>query len=1112
MSLDKEQLNDFIEDIKLLATKLVIEHTELNNLKQLLKTGNIKEYLDIVPQVKPESAMSDKIITPLLEALDIKVSPQVNTGSSWVDYAISTAFRNPVGLEVKPMFVVASNTKLKINKLDDIFDNLKNSFAKNKKNQITLYLRKYDYIIFTNGVDVLYFNRDAIASFNYFYKETFVELVERITTSKNVYDVIAKIEADQLGEKKDLDKEFFYDLKKWYTILGDVKWKGDENEINRIKIALLDKLIFVQTLEDYSLVPFKIMTNKFEDNEQMWKTKGSRKVVEEFMNEIDNWFYTYYDTELFKENILEHLEESEENYSKFLEILKWIIGLEVWETVFKKGLGHYNYRYIDEDIFGKAYETFLAENRKEEGIYYTPRSITDYMAENVVNEVFKENKNKLIELLNHNPTEEEFEEAKQISRRLTSKGIIDIASGSGSFLIKVLRKIYGIYEEINRATEWAIKGAKSFDEPDDVIAFIKKVLEIRNIIGIYGASSALKRRLVSLIILRHIYGIDLDKGAVEVAKTNLWKEAIKLNPDVFRFEELKGETNHVLPNLTTNLIHGNSILTLPEGEIIEFIGENFKNEIAEMIRLRDEYLENPEDPTSIEKIALIKEKIREELGKKFDTNYPVFYPLEFPQFYFDENGSPLSEQERGFNGMIGNPPYVKEYTNRMAFDDLRDSPYYQGKMDIWYLFACKGIDLLKKDIGILAFIAQNNWVTSYGASKMRNKVLEDTKIVKLIDFGSLFMFENSDIQTMIMIFQKTKQNEKYEFELRRVNAKDVSFKDAIDMLQRRPNSKIEYLNPVVNKDCLLNKSLTFSNTSAETILEKIQKKTNFYFDGEKDIAQGIVPNPDVISANGINKISPEKIKRFSIKIGDGVFVTDTSFLLKVSDKEKDYLKPLFEPQQLAKYFIPSTPNKLIIYLTKNNEIEGLENLIKHLEKYKEIMEERRENRLGRIKFYHLHWAREEKFFTEGPKILSIRKCKQPTFIYTEMPTYVMMAINIIKTDRINLKYLTALLNSKLIAFWLKHKGKMQGNNYQIDKEPLLSIPLINISEPARQPFIDLVDQILSITQKEGYNPKADTKDNKKAKDLENQIDQLVYKLYGLTDDEIKTIEGRNETE
>ncbi len=94
-----------------------------------------------------------------------------------------------------------------------------------------------------------------------------------------------------------------------------------------------------------------------------------------------------------------------------------------------------------------------------------------------------------------------------------------------------------------------------------------------------------------------------------------------------------------------------------------------------------------------------------------------------------------------------------------------------------------------------------------------------------------------------------------------------------------------------------------------------------------------------------------------------------------------------------------------------------------------------------------------------------------------------------------MKFLTALLNSQLIAFWLRYKGKMQGHQFQVDKEPLLVIPIIK--PEAEQPFITLVDQILAAKRK---YPDADTSS------LEKQINALVYKLYGLTKDEIEIIE------
>ena len=79
-----------------------------------------------------------------------------------------------------------------------------------------------------------------------------------------------------------------------------------------------------------------------------------------------------------------------------------------------------------------------------------------------------------------------------------------------------------------------------------------------------------------------------------------------------------------------------------------------------------------------------------------------------------------------------------------------------------------------------------------------------------------------------------------------------------------------------------------------------------------------------------------------------------------------------------------------------------------------------------------------------------------------------------------MKFLTGVLNSKLVAFWLRHKGKMQGNNYQVDKQPIISI----------------VNQILIA---KNSNPETDTTG------LEYNIDRLVCHLYNLTYDEVLII-------
>lgn len=174
-------------------------------------------------------------------------------------------------------------------------------------------------------------------------------------------------------------------------------------------------------------------------------------------------------------------------------------------------------------------------------------------------------------------------------------------------------------------------------------------------------------------------------------------------------------------------------------------------------------------------------------------------------------------------------------------------------------------------------------------------------------------------------------------------------------------------------------------------------------------------------------------------------------------------------------------------------MEPYPNLKRHLDKFKDVI-------TSDNKPYGLHRAREEKIF-KGESIIAQRKCpSRPSFTYTDFDCYVSATFYVIQTSRINMKYLTGLLNSKLIEYWLRNKGKMQGNNFQIDKEPLLAIPLINADEKITKQIESIVDAILSAKKN---NPAADTAN------LEQQIDHLVNRLYDLTDEEISIVENKN---
>lgn len=110
----------------------------------------------------------------------------------------------------------------------------------------------------------------------------------------------------------------------------------------------------------------------------------------------------------------------------------------------------------------------------------------------------------------------------------------------------------------------------------------------------------------------------------------------------------------------------------------------------------------------------------------------------------------------------------------------------------------------------------------------------------------------------------------------------------------------------------------------------------------------------------------------------------------------------------------------------------------------------------------------------------------------------------IKPNDINLKYLTALLNSKLIEYWLKMQGKMQGDNYQIDKEPLLNIPICKPNIDIQNKVSNIVDLIYQVTNSVDYMNNL-YKQQEVIK-YEKQIDVVVYKLYDLTYQEVLTVD------
>ncbi|MEM3845995.1 MAG: DNA methyltransferase, partial [Candidatus Parvarchaeota archaeon] len=566
-----------------------------------------------------------------------------------------------------------------------------------------------------------------------------------------------------------------------------------------------------------------------------------------FFNELDNFLYEYYDTELFipSRNILTKLKDSEESYTKFLNTLKNVAGFVDEPTVFSGGLYSYSFRLINEDVFGKSYETFLAQNRKDSGIYYTPTPITRRMASKLVDQLFSGVKNKLLEDLKN----EDFDGAEEDVKKLTGITVIDPACGSGAFLISVLREISKIYEEIIPKTEWALKLGLAEISPGEEKRR-ERTLKIRKMLGVNdGGGKGINRELLSKIILRHIYGADIDSMALSVAKVNVWKETVKLNPASFHYQSLPRSINHILPDLKMNFINGNSVVGLPDNFVINFLLKNFKEKIVEMIRLRNEYLEDTSKAEIAEKIEEIKVPIRQQLEKEFLASYPhlekpLFYPLEFFFLYFDSNGEPLEEGKRGFSGAIGNPPWNNLKPNKKEFaskhpeifgegiskhsmsgkdfeklfeeklvdtevkglwdsysnyyDSLSDyvkknyELQYSGDYSLQKVFLEKFIDISRDAFAILV---PSNFHTDEGAYLLRKEIMDNWELKELISFENRGKVWFPDIDSRfkfdMLLVSKKKTGKPFKARFY------VSSAEEIDLAFDYPVSLIERLSPEV---------------------------------------------------------------------------------------------------------------------------------------------------------------------------------------------------------------------------------------------------------------------------------------------------------------------------
>jgi hypothetical protein len=444
----------------------------------------------------------------------------------------------------------------------------------------------------------------------------------------------------------------------------------------------------------------------------------------------------------------------------------------------------------------------------------------------------------------------------------------------------------------------------------------------------------------------------------------------------------------------------------------------------------------------------------------------------------------------GFDVVIGNPPYIRQEMLG-EFKEYLQWTYtvYNGIADIYVYFIEKGLKLLKKD-GLFGIIVANKWLRASYGLQLRN-FLAKKNIKEIIDFGDLPVFQDATTYPCILLVDNNSSKNSFKA----VNVDTLNFSNLNDYLLKRSF--------LVNPNYLNNNSWSLINESKQELLNKINligKPLEKYVNGE--IFYGI--------KTGFNK----------------AFVIDKEIKNKLIAEDKNsikLIKPFAAGRDIKRYCEIETDKFLILlqngWTKKQCGLEKEKDSWRWLSgNYPSIAEhlapfcEEAKKRYDQGEFW---WElRPCDYYSEfeKTKIIYPNICKRPEFTFDDQFLYTNQKCFIIPLEN---KYLLGILNSSITFFLFKNiLPKLRGDFYEPGYKYLkdFPIPIIDVdsaSEKANHDkIVELVDMMLELLKKY-HSAKIATEKNlfKKQIDIvDKQIDQLVYELYGLTDEEIKIVE------
>ena len=630
--------------------------------------------------------------------------------------------------------------------------------------------------------------------------------------------------------------------------------------------------------------------------------------------------------------------------------------------------------------------------------------------------------------------------AREIDALLRDITVCDPAVGSGAFLV-------GMMNEIVRAR----------------LALTPYFTDIAE-----RSAYHFKRRAIQ----HSLYGVDIDAGAVEIAKLRLWLSLVVDEEDVQQIKPL--------PNLDYKIVVGHSLLGVEKNLFNQ-------NLFKQLELLKPKFFNESDRKKKAQFKTQIDELIHELTNEREVFDYEIYF-------------SEVFHAKGGFDVVIANPPYVGEKGNKDIFRPIAVCPlgkrFYAGKMDLFYFFFHLALDLLKEN-GCFATITTNYYITATGGRLLRNDLKTRSIIKNLINFNELHIFESALGQhNMISIIQKA-SNPTAISNISITAKKGYADSKKLSEIVGGLDSDTCYLKMTQHSLYEGSENYIFlRGASSSNSVDPMQRIFAKMQQSQVQLGQAFNVNQGIVSS--ADKVSPKHIKQYKIKanIGEGIFVLspDQVNQLRLNSAESKVLKPWFKNSDIKRWTTSINADEFVIFADKRlNNLNHAPKLMNHLQRFISILDDSSSNSP------YLHRPRSIDF--DGAKIIAPQRSKTNTFAYNEISWFASADVYFItdkSSDKNRLKYLLGLLNSKLYFQWFYHKGKRKGEMLELYQKPLSEIPIKIISPLEQKPFSDLVDKILAAKQRDA---ESDTSA------LERRIDIMVYRLYDLTPDEIALIEA-----